>query len=133
MMRTKGYNERIFLLNEYFQLILQFFSPALKNFLRFEETVIMFYETESDEVLANALVLLTEEGRRRNSLKLPVLAQPFSKPVISGGVSFRAEVNLVRQPAPVSHHEVAALGYDGLHPDLGQHLRQEVSLLLQVH
>ena len=40
----------------------------------------MFDETESDEVLPDILVFLTEEGRRGNSLKLPVLTQPLSEP-----------------------------------------------------
>ena len=71
---------RIFLLNENFQLVVQFFSPALENLLSLDETVIVLYETESDEVLADTLVLLAEEGGGRNSLKFPVLAQPFGKP-----------------------------------------------------
>ena len=140
---------RIFLLNENFQLVVQFFSPALENLLSLDETVIVLYEAESDEVLADTLVLLAEEGGGRNSLKLPVLAQPFGKPgreyqnllsdsfsvvpVISCGVSFRAEVDLVRQTTPVGHHEVAALRYDGLHPHLRQDLGQEIPLPLQVN
>ena len=93
----------------------------------------MFYETESYKVLPDALVFLTEEGGWRNSLQLPILAQPLGKPVVPGGVCLRAEVDLVSEAAPVSHHEVSSLRYDGLHPHLRQDLGQEIPLPLQVN
>ena len=64
------------------QLVVKFLSPVLEDLLSFEKTVIVFNETESDEVLADILVFLTEEGRRGDSLELPVLAEPLSE---SGG------------------------------------------------
>ena len=39
-------------------------------------------KAEPDVVLANAFVLLGEESRGRDPLKLPVLAQPLDKPVV---------------------------------------------------
>ena len=61
-------------------LVVKFLSPVLENLLSFEKTVIVFNEAESDEVLADILVFLTEEGRRWDSLELPVLAEPLREP-----------------------------------------------------
>ena len=43
-------------------LVVKFLSPVLENLLSFEKTVIVFNEAESDEVLADIFVFLTEEG-----------------------------------------------------------------------
>ena len=61
-------------------LVVKFLSPVLKDLLSFEKTVIVFNEAESDEVLADILVFLTEEGRWGDSLELPVLAEPLREP-----------------------------------------------------
>ena len=84
-------------------LVVKFLSPVLEDLLSFEKTVIVFYEAESDEVLADILVFLTEEGRRRDSLELPVLAEPLSEP---GGrkyypiLTLRATCSPGQNPSP---------------------------------